>query len=221
MQPRTSTAPPPNHHNHHRAARGHPVLVTGMLMRWIRVRPRPMAIGAKPLRALVGGPEDDGRHQRHHDLAWKRPPPSNSRLHEHRGPFEAKPEATLKPALPLAIRYNTPASGDPAQYLGDDVGRPLLGPEPAARPQTDGHRPFGGTNPRYGRLRRPSSRLSGRRGRPPKNRFPGSDLAAAPRCRTRPTRPRKCLRTQPQDAWTSKPPRRLLLFLPPEYSIHP
>ena len=27
------------------------VLVTGMLMRWIRVRARPMAIGAKPLGA--------------------------------------------------------------------------------------------------------------------------------------------------------------------------
>src|SRR5690606_41367720 len=29
------------------------VLVTGMLIRWIRVRPRPIAIGAKPAGALL------------------------------------------------------------------------------------------------------------------------------------------------------------------------
>ena len=39
-------------------------LVTGMPIRWISVRPRPMAMGAKPLRRpLVGGAQDD--HQEH------------------------------------------------------------------------------------------------------------------------------------------------------------
>ena len=46
------------------------VLVTGMLIRWIRVSPRPMAIGAKPWRRpLVGGPENDHQeHERQHHL---------------------------------------------------------------------------------------------------------------------------------------------------------
>jgi hypothetical protein len=34
------------------------VLVTGMLIRWISVRPRPMAVGAKPAGALIGGAGD-------------------------------------------------------------------------------------------------------------------------------------------------------------------
>ena len=50
------------------------VLVTGMLIRWISVRPRPIAIGAKPRRrALVGRAEDDDQeHEGHHDLGDQR-----------------------------------------------------------------------------------------------------------------------------------------------------
>ena len=49
------------------------VLVTGMLIRWIRVRHRPMAIGAKPAGALpwVAPRMMNRKHEGHHDLATK------------------------------------------------------------------------------------------------------------------------------------------------------
>jgi hypothetical protein len=49
------------------------VLVTGMLIRWIRVRQRPIAIGARAAGAFVGRPHDDEeKHHRHHNLGQKR-----------------------------------------------------------------------------------------------------------------------------------------------------
>lgn len=62
-----SAALPANQATPNERARFSEVPVMGMLARWIRVKPRPIAIGAKPLGAVVRGAQDDVEEDRGHD----------------------------------------------------------------------------------------------------------------------------------------------------------
>ena len=86
------------------------VLVTGMLIRWISVSPRPMASGAKPAGARLSV---EPRMMIRNIIVITTSQTSAATIEYSPGecspkPFEAKPPAVLKPALPLAIRYSTP-----------------------------------------------------------------------------------------------------------------
>ena len=82
------------------------VFVTGMLIRWISVRPSPIAIGAKPAgaRAVGRAEDDDQEHEGQHDLGDEARPRASSRpASARRSRSTRSPPARSKPALPLAI----------------------------------------------------------------------------------------------------------------------
>ena len=119
------------------------VLVTGMLIRWISVRPRPMAIGAKPCgRALVGGAEDD--EQEHHghdhfgDQRRQQGVPAG-----RMGAVAVGREAGghVKAGLAAGDQVQHAAGHHAAQDLCDDVGQQLLLAGNGRRPRARSRRP--------------------------------------------------------------------------------
>ena len=117
------------------------VFVTGMLMRWMRVSPSPMAMGESLGRATVGGAEDDDQEQPgHHDLGDEA---RGHRVAAGRVDAVAVRGEDVRGVQPAGLaacdEVEDSGTGDGAENLGDDVGGEVGGGEALPRPEAHRH----------------------------------------------------------------------------------
>ena len=173
-----------------------------MLTRWINVRPRPIAIGAKPWRcARVGRAEDDDQeHHRHHDLGHE---PGQQRVaarRVHAVAVRGKARGHVEARFAAGDEIQHAARHEGASHLREDVGRQLRGRESPAGPEARRHRRVQ-VAPRdvpdgigHRQHRQPERERHAERARYRHREMP----PPAPRCHTRPGRARTSRRT-PRD----------------------
>ena len=116
------------------------VLVTGMLIRWMSVRHRPMAIGRKARRGpRVGGAENhDQEHEGHHDFGDQTGPERVAAGRMIRVTVGREPGTELKARLAAGDEVQHRRRDDAAQDLGNHVRDQLRCLEAAAHHQSEG-----------------------------------------------------------------------------------